>query len=378
MKRVLITGGAGFIGRKLAEKLTGAGHHVTLLDNLSPQIHGDAPRDLDWVEAPAIRFLRGSVTQRADWEKALEDIDTIVHLAAETGTGQSMYEVSRYYEVNVSGTALLFDILMQRGRGNVSNIILASSRSVYGEGRYACSGCGLDPVYPDSRSAEQLKRHEWEFSCPNCGAELSVQPTRESDRLFPASYYAATKLAQEQLFQTGAGALGVGYTIFRFQNVYGEGQSLKNPYTGILSIFSTKIRRGLTLPVFEDGRESRDFVHVDDVVGGVEAAILSPNPVNDILNVGSGQQVSILEAATALSRAFGREPDTILTNQYRIGDIRHNVADVSRLKAVLGFEPTVSLSAGLERFARWVETQKLPEDNIDKANAELKAKNLLG
>lgn len=375
---MLITGGAGFIGRKLTEKLTRAGHSVTLLDNLSPQIHGDVPRDLEWIDAPEIRFVRGSITQRADWEKALENIDTIVHLAAETGTGQSMYEVSRYYEVNVSGTALLFDILMQRGRGSVSNIILASSRSVYGEGRYKCNGCGLDPVYPDSRSAEQLKRHDWEFSCPDCGTHLSVQPTRESDRLFPASYYAATKAAQEQLVQTGAAALGLGYTIFRFQNVYGEGQSLKNPYTGILSIFSTKIRRGLTLPVFEDGKESRDFVHVDDVVGGVEAAVMSKKPVNCILNIGSGKQVSILEAANALSRVFGRVPDTLLTNQYRIGDIRHNVADVSRLKAVLDFEPTVSLDEGLERFARWVETQTLPEDNIDKANAELKAKNLLG
>lgn len=378
MKTILITGGAGFIGSRLARALLEAGHRVRILDPLTSQVHGAVPKDIDWLESGTVEFIRGSVTIREDWVRALEGVDCVAHLAAETGTGQSMYEVARYNDVNSQGTALMFDVLAQSPARTVQRVILTSSRSIYGEGRYECSHCGLSPVYPSARSKEQLKAHRWEPACPNCGADLVVQPTRESDTPRPASFYAATKYAQEDLVRVGCDALGMGYAIFRLQNVFGEGQSLKNPYTGILSIFSTKIRRGLELPLFEDGRESRDFVHVDDVVAALMLGITSKVAANDTFNVGSGVATSIADVASMLSNAFGKTSNSVVTGQYRIGDIRHNVADISRIDTGLGFRPAVDLATGLGRFARWVSTQPLPEDLVAKANSELAKRNLLG
>lgn len=378
MARVLITGGAGFIGRRLASRLLASGHQVRILDPLTQQVHGAVPQDVGWLQEPDIEFMRGSVVNRQDWIAALKDVDCVAHLAAETGTGQSMYEVARYNEVNSQGTALLFDVLAQDDRRSVKRIILTSSRSIYGEGRYECRSCGLAPVYPSSRSASQLSEHKWEPTCPNCGSNLHVVATKESDTPRPASIYAATKYAQEDLVRVGCEALGIGYAIFRLQNVYGEGQSLKNPYTGILSIFSTKLRRGLELPLFEDGLESRDFVHVDDVVSALVLGIDAPMPPDDTFNVGSGVATSIAEVAGALSTAFGKVHNTVITGQYRIGDIRHNVADMSLIRSKLGFEPSIDLQAGLKRFAQWVLTQPLPEDLLAKANKELQDRSLMG
>lgn len=378
MKTILITGGAGFIGTRLARTLLDAGHRIRILDPLTSQVHGVVPKDIDWLDGDAVEFIRGSVTSREDWVQALEGVECVVHLAAETGTGQSMYEVARYNLVNTQGTALLFDVLAQSSVKTVQRVILASSRSIYGEGRYECSHCGLAPVYPSARSSEQLKAHRWEPACPNCGADLVVQPTREGDAPRPASFYAATKYAQEDLVRVGCEALGVGYTIFRLQNVFGEGQSLKNPYTGILSIFSTKIRRGVELPLFEDGKESRDFVHVDDVVAALKLGIDAPAAANDTFNVGSGVATSIADVASLLSQAFAQNPNSVITGQYRIGDIRHNVADISRIGAILGYRPAIDLATGLGRFAKWVSTQPLPEDLVVKANRELAARDLLG
>lgn len=375
---ILITGGAGFIGSRLAKRLVTAGHRVRILDPLSAQVHGEVPQDTQWLQDGSVEFIRGSVTSRADWVRALADVDCVAHLAAETGTGQSMYEVSRYNEVNSQGTALLFDVLAAPGPRSVKRVILTSSRSIYGEGRYGCPSCGLEPIYPPARGADQLKAHRWEPECPACGSDLVAQPTRESDAPRPASIYAATKYAQEDLVRIGCASLGLGYTIFRLQNVFGEGQSLKNPYTGILSIFSTRIRRGLQLPLFEDGKETRDFVHVDDVVSALTLAIEAPTAHNDIFNVGSGAATSVEEVATLLTKALGHEPDTQVTGQYRIGDIRHNVADMSHTRDRLGFVPQIDLATGLARFARWVETQPLPADLLDKANSELKARALMG
>jgi dTDP-L-rhamnose 4-epimerase len=203
-------------------------------------------------------------------------------------------------------------------------------------------------------------------------------PTREVDAVRPASIYAATKYAQEDLVRVGSQSLGIGYCIFRLQNVYGEGQSLKNPYTGILSIFSTKLRWGLELPLFEDGEQTRDFVHVDDVVEALTLGLTSAEAADSVINVGSGVATSVRAVSTALSRAFGREPKLRVTGEYRLGDIRHNVADISRLKQSLGFAPRVSLEQGLTRFASWVNGQALPHDLLGKANEELKARNLMG
>lgn len=378
MQRILITGGAGFIGTHLSRRLLDLGYTVRILDSLSAQVHGEVPTGVEWLMSGDVEFMRGSVTSSDDWRRALEDVDHVVHLAAETGTGQSMYEVARYCEVNSMGTALLFDVLGRTPGHQVKRVVLTSSRSVYGEGAYGCQSCGAEHVYPGARLADQLRAHQWEPPCPHCGAPLSAVATTERDAVRPASIYAATKFAQEDLVRIACDSMGLGYAIFRLQNVYGEGQSLKNPYTGILSIFSTRVRRGLQLPIFEDGKETRDFVHVSDVVEALVAGLRSEAPTNDVLNVGSGIGTSVEEVATELTIALGGTPDVKVTGQFRLGDIRHNFADVSRLKDALGVVPKVSLREGLSRFAAWVKTQPLPEDRLEQANKELVERKLMG
>lgn len=378
MKTVLVTGGAGFIGSHLLPKLLTAGFKVRIMDNLSPQVHGPVPADLDWLQQENVEFYRCTVTKREDWVQALDGVQHVIHLAAETGTGQSMYEVARYNEVNSHGTALLFDVLGSMPNRKVERVVLSSSRSVYGEGAYICPRCSPDRIYPAARSAVQLSKQQWEPMCLRTGVPLQAVATREVDRVRPASIYAATKFSQEDLVRVGCESMGIGYAIFRLQNVYGDGQSLKNPYTGILSIFSTRVRRGLELPIFEDGLESRDFVHVDDVAEVLVRSLNTLLPVNDVINVGSGTATSVLEVASKLSAALGALSKIKVTGQFRVGDIRHNFADIKLLQEKLAYVPHVSLQDGLQRFANWVLSQPLPEDQLEKANRELLERKLMG
>jgi dTDP-L-rhamnose 4-epimerase len=376
---VLITGGAGFIGSHLARKLLENGFNLRILDPLTPQIHGVLPNGLGWIVDSRINFIRGSVTDRSILMGAVEGVDYIVHLAAETGTGQSMYKIATYNQINSQGTAELLDILANRSDLTVKRIVLASSRSIYGEGAYKCVGCGEETgrIFPDARSTTQLSSHRWEHLCANCGNNLTAVPTREDDLARPASIYAATKYAQEDLVRVACKALGIDYAILRLQNVYGEGQSLNNPYTGILSIFSTRIRRGLDLPIFEDGLESRDFVHVDDVVRVMHACITSTNPIERVLNVGSGVSTSVIEVARQLITSLNGSVPLRVTSEYRLGDIRHNVADIAKLLELIPEGPKISLATGLDRFANWVATQEIPEDKLERANAELRDRKLM-
>lgn len=374
---VLVTGGAGFIGSHLIPKILAAGKHVRVLDPLTVQVHGALPKDLEWLSQEGVEFIRGSVTSPADWLRALDKVSAVVHLAAETGTGQSMYEVAKYNEVNSQGTALLFEALSKMPGHSVERVLLSSSRSVYGEGAYLNPSLANQRVTPESRSGEDLAAAHWEPRCKATGAQLVLVPTREDDLIRPASIYAATKYAQEDLVRIGCQSMGIGYVIFRLQNVYGERQSLSNPYTGILSIFSTKIRRGSELPLFEDGEESRDFVHVDDVTDALLKGLLTDKAINDVVNVGSGVATSVRVVAEELTRAFSKQPNVVVTGQFRIGDIRHNYADISRLKEQLGIEPKITLAAGLKRFAQWVESQPLPVDMLEKANQELRDRKLM-
>lgn len=375
---ILISGGAGFIGKKLTENLLARGERVRILDNLSPQIHGPDAAIPAWAQSDGIEFVRGSVTDQAAWERALDGSKAVAHLAAETGTGQSMYEIARYNEVNSQGTALLLDILAQASDRSVARLVLTSSRSVYGEGRYLCSACGAGPVFPGSRTADALAASRWDPECPTCGAVMAAAATHETDATLPASIYAATKLAQEDLIRVAGESLGIGYAILRLQNVYGEGQSLKNPYTGILSIFSTKLRHGLELPLFEDGEETRDFVHVDDVAEALARALLATEAPDTIVNVGSGIGTSVRDVAGLLADALGKERNVRVTGEYRLGDIRHNAADIARLRDVFDYAPRVDLEAGIRRFAAWAAQEALPEDKLDHANAELRRRGLMG
>ncbi len=376
-KKILITGGAGFIGKHLIFKLIKKGLEIRVLDTLSSQIHGVIPSNLEWLTHKDIEFIRGSVNSRRDWENALDDIDAVIHLAAETGTGQSMYEIAHYNETNSYGTALMFDVLQRMTRSRVKRILLASSRSVYGEGAYECVSCNYLRVYPKSRSLEQLKKKQWDPQCPICSNAIYPIPTKENDLVLPASIYAATKYAQEDLVRIGSEALGIEHISYRFQNVYGEGQSLNNPYTGLLSIFSTKIRLGKTLPLFEDGNESRDFVHVDDVTEALIRGLSINKSPNTVINIGSGKATSIKEIAEKLAIALHKIPNIEVTEQYRVGDIRHNFADIQRLKNYFQFQPQITIDEGLKRFAAWVESQPIPIDKGEEANNELRKLKLM-
>lgn len=374
-RNVLITGGLGFIGAELTRQLSSRGYAVRILDNLSPQIHGDLPAiDVGTFAQEKVAVIRGDVTVREDLEAAVTGVDAVVHLAADTGTGQSMYEIARYDRVNSYGTALLLDVLANRPH-RVKKVVLSSSRSVYGEGQYRCAVDGV--VQPAQRAVSNLMVGNWDIHCPVCGAVVQPLPTKESAAPRPASIYAATKLAQEELVRIGCTALGIPYVNLRLQNVYGAGQSLKNPYTGILSIFSTRIRHGLKVPIFEDGTESRDFVHVSDVACAIALSLESDRASGMTLNVGAGVPTSVRDIAEMLVKVFGGSSRVEVTGQFRVGDIRHCYAELTAIREATGFEPRVGLEEGLRGFARWVLSEPLPEDRLGQANQELKARGLM-
>jgi dTDP-L-rhamnose 4-epimerase len=374
-QKILITGGAGFIGSRLANFLTANGHKVRVLDNLSPQIHGPIPESSPLFLSlhHDVEFIRGSVTSRGDLIRALQDVDTVVHLAAETGTGQSMYAIQHYSDVNVGGTALLLDLIANQPFP-IKKVVVASSRAVYGEGKYLCSQHGF--VYPPARSAIDMEKGDFDVHCPVCGLSAELVSTDEETPIRPSSVYGVTKLTQEQMVLTVAKALGISAIAFRYQNVYGPGQSLSNPYTGILSIFSTRIRNNSAINIFEDGKESRDFVYIDDIVSITARAVEYNKPLVDVFNVGAGIATDVLTIANTLQKLLGVKVPTTISGQFRVGDIRHNYADLSKVKKVLGFEPTVSIEQGLANFVDWVKTELVQVDRYEQSLQELKSKGL--
>lgn len=373
--KVLITGGAGFIGSKLSLALLARGHEVRVLDNLAPQIHGANPESSKLFQSirGKVDFRRGDVTKRDDLLGALAGVDILVHLAAETGTGQSMYAISHYSDVNIGGTALLLDLVANQPFP-LMKIVIASSRAIYGEGRYQCSAHG--PVYPGPRNAQRMERGDFEVHCPLCERALAMLPTDESSPVQPSSVYGITKLCQEQMVLTVCRSLGISALALRYQNVYGPGQSMSNPYTGILSIFSTRIRTGKDINIFEDGRESRDFVYVDDAVAATVAGVEYPDPIVDALNVGSGLPTDVLSVAEMLQKCFGQSVPTRISGQFRIGDIRHCVADLAHVKKTLGFAPAVTIEEGLRRLCVWAREEEIGSDRYEESLAELRAKGL--
>lgn len=374
--KVLITGGAGFIGSRLALRLAREGHTVTVLDNFLPQVHGDAPERTPLFERldGATRLLRGDVTDRAALSEALQGQEAVVHLAAETGTGQSMYEIERYSSVNIGGTSLLLDILANSDHA-VRRVVVASSRSIYGEGRYrAPSG---DYVYPPHRSEADMAAGDFAVKMPGIAGELECVATDEGSKLHPSSVYGITKQVQEQLVMTVCPSLGIEGAALRYQNVFGPGQSLANPYTGILSIFSNLIMQGRGINVFEDGRESRDFVYVDDVVEATVLALTRKAAANRVFNVGTGVPVSVLDVARTLCRLFGADVPIEITGNFRVGDIRHNYADMTLIRETLGFEPAWSFERGIAELVAWARATGPQASAYDASLSEMREKGLL-
>lgn len=374
--KILVTGGAGFIGSRLALKLVERGHEVTVLDNLSPQIHGDEPEQSELFRSVAgcTRFIRGSVTDRTVLEQALIGQNLVVHLAAETGTGQSMYQIERYSDVNIGGTALLLDLLVN-GDFPVSRVMVASSRSIYGEGRYRTPDGRF--VYPSHRSPERLSAGRFEVEVPGEDGPLELVATDESSRIHPSSVYGITKQVQEQLVMTVCPSHGIEGVALRYQNVYGPGQSLTNPYTGILSIFSNLLMQGKPINIFEDGRESRDFVFVDDVVEATLVALEHPAAANEIFNVGTGTPVSVMTVARTLSRLLEIEVPIEISGNFRLGDIRHNYACTDKIERLLGFRASYDFETGIAQFAQWAQQSGPRSSAYEASLEEMRSKGLM-
>jgi dTDP-L-rhamnose 4-epimerase len=377
MQNILITGGAGFIGSRLALKLVSKGYKVRVLDNLSKQIHGDSAEESVLYQSiqGKVDFIQGNICNKAVWTRALADIDAVVHLAAETGTGQSMYEINRYTDVNVGGTAGLLDYITNNKHA-VKKIIVASSRAVYGEGKYYCKDHGV--VYPFPRKPEDMTGGDFEVKCPVCNKPVFMLPTDEQSGIHPVSVYGITKQIQEDLILTCCKSLDIPALSLRYQNVYGPGQSLKNPYTGILSIFSTRLITNKSINIFEDGQESRDFIYVDDAVDATVAGI--ERNLHDWLtvNVGTGIATGVLAVANTLRTLFGSGSGLYISGNYRLGDIRHNVADITMLKEKLQYHPAVHFNEGIERFAAWVQEQNIDTsmDLYGESLSEMRTKGL--
>src|ERR1041385_5987380 len=368
---VLVTGGAGFIGSHLVDGLVEQGHHVRVLDALLPQVHGSGatPSHLN----SAAEFIEGDVCDQELVRRALDDIDVVFHEAAEVGVGQSMYEIERYVRANDLGTAVLLEAILAR-RPQIKKLIVASSMSIYGEGAYTCESCGS--VAPQLRPVEQLLDRRWEIKCPKCGKQLSPALTTEEKPLFPTSVYAVTKQDQEQFCLAVGRSYGIPAVALRYFNVYGTRQALSNPYTGVCAIFSARLLNKNRPLVFEDGEQSRDFVHVSDIVRANLLALETDRANYEAINIGTGRATSIREVSRLLADGLGVDLEPEIVGKYREGDIRHCVADISKAKSLPAPEPQVTLESGIPELLKWVKEQAA-RDKVESATAELESRQLV-
>lgn len=369
MGHTLVTGGAGFIGSHLVDELIARGEQVTVLDHLSPQVHS---RDPGFLNSRA-RYVFSTIEGAKELPALLKSVDRLYHLAAKVGVGQSMYQPEAYVRDNILATGHLLQTILDHDQ-SLNRLVVASSMSVYGEGSYRCSSCGI--VSPGLRSSERLSRRLWEHVCPGCGEPVTPIPTSEAKPLQPTSVYAITKRDQEELCLSFGRSYGLPTVALRFFNVYGNRQSLSNPYTGVCAIFQSRLQSGQPPIVFEDGAQTRDFVSVHDIV---EALILAgEKKAADYLaiNIGTGIPVTVTTIARTLMDCYGKNIPLEVRGEYRAGDIRHCYADISRAKETLGFSPRVPLDVGLREFVDWSRTQHAVDD-VEKAYREMSSRGLI-
>ena len=368
---VLVTGGAGFIGSHLVDALVAAGHQVRVVDALVPQVHGSSATPL--YLNPAVEFIQGDVCDAQVIASALEDIDVVFHEAAEVGVGQSMYEIERYVRANDLGTAVLLEAILAR-RTQIQKLVVASSMSIYGEGAYECGQCGV--AFPQLRSSTQLMARRWELECATCRKELRPVLTTEDKPLFPTSVYAVTKQDQEQFCLAVGRSYRIPTVALRYFNVYGTRQALSNPYTGVCAIFSSRLLNGNPPMIFEDGEQTRDFVHVSDIVQANLLALETDRADYQSINVGTGVATSVRTICTLLAKGLGLEIQPEIVGRYREGDIRHCVSDISKARDLLGYNPKVTLEKGIPELLGWVRAQAA-QDQVAGATAELESRNLV-
>lgn len=368
MQKVLITGGAGFIGSHLADELLAHGYQVRVLDSLEPQVHGEARKRPDYLHRD-VELIVGDVNDRAKVDQALQGADAVFHFAAAVGVGQSMYEVAQYTHVNNLGTAVLLEALIARP---VQRLIVASSMSLYGEGLYRNAAGEVRTV--GERTLDQLKRGEWEFR--DGGATLQPAPTPEDKPPALASVYALSKFDQERLCLMIGRAYNIPTAALRFFNAYGPRQALSNPYTGVLAIFASRLLNDNPPAIFEDGHQQRDFVSVYDLARGCRQALETPAAAGEVFNLGSGEPHTVRDVAARLAKVMGKEhivPEIL--GKYRVGDIRHCYADISKAQRVLGYAPQIRLEDGLAELSAWLAGQAAV-DRVAQASAELSARGL--
>lgn len=368
-QKVLITGGAGFIGSHTADELLRSGYTVRVLDNLSPQVHGSRQQRPDYLD-PEAELIIGDVCDRAAVKKALRGVDAVIHLASMVGVGQSMYELESYTSVNSLGTAVLLQSIIERP---VERLVVASSMSIYGEGLYQDSNGRTGTVR--NRSIEQLRAGDWELHSPE-GVKLKPVPTPEHKVPSLASIYALSKYHQEKMCLIFGKAYNIPVIALRFFNCFGTRQALSNPYTGVLAIFAARILNGNAPLIFEDGLQKRDFVSASDAARACRLAVEAQGDESAAVNIGSGTCHTVLSIAKRMIKLLGRNGlRPIVTRKYRVGDIRHCFADISFARKFLNYEPRVDIDRGLQELAVWLEKQT-PEDRVMAAAAELAARRL--
>lgn len=366
---ILVTGGCGFVGSHLVDRLVAEGYKVRVLDCLEEQVHrGKKPSFLN-KEA---EYIFGDMRNEDKTEESLKGVDIVFHQASQVGVGQSMYQIQKYVSHNSEGTAVLLDKIVN-SKNSVKKILIASSMSIYGEGAYNCPGCGI--VYPALRSTRQLQCKKWAMLCPKCSREVSPISTSEIKPLAPTSIYATTKRSQEEMCLEIGATYKIPTVALRYFNVYGSRQSLNNPYTGVAAIFLSRVKNDRPPLIFEDGKQSRDFIDVEDVVDANILAMQKSEADYDFFNVGTGQSHSIFNIAETIIDICGKTLQPKVLNKFRAGDIRHCYADISKIKQKLGFEPKVSFPDGVKKLIEWSGNQQA-EDLSDKAQEELKLRGL--
>jgi dTDP-L-rhamnose 4-epimerase len=366
--RTLVTGGAGFIGTHLVRALVDRGDDVVVLDSLEEQVHGDTPPALP----SGVELIQATCGDESAVDRALEDVEKIVHLAAAVGVGQSMYEIARYTQRNTMDTAIFLERMVAK-RPLPARLVVASSMSIYGEGEYTCPEHG--PLAPKPRPDDQLLRRAWELACPTCGAELTPVGTTEDKPIIPTSIYAINKRDHEEMCLVTGAAYAIPTVALRFFNVYGAGQALGNPYTGVAAIFSSRLLNRKPPIIFEDGEQRRDFIHVSDIVQGILLALESEDAVGHAVNLGTGRDTSVRDIARVLAEGLETPIEPVVPGQYRAGDIRHCYADTSRAEQLLGFRAAVGLEHGMGRLLEWLVDQEAV-DRVDDATRELAARGL--